>query len=316
MAGRQLAFNGVSTLTRSGVFAAALAVGIAASAPAAAADSTAAPGSSLSIAAAVVLGLVEGLTEWLPISSTGHLAVTQALLGISGGAATSYAIAIQAGAILAVLGLYRHRFTAMVQGVAGRNPQGRRLLLVVLIACVPAATAGLLLEDVIKSRLFGPWPVVAAWFVGGIVILLAARRWDDRQHSGTGLSALTVRSAVVIGIVQALALWPGVSRSLVTILAGLAVGLAVPAAVEFSFLLGFVILGGATLYEAASSGSELIAAYGVVAPLVGLAVAFASAVVAMKWMVGYLTHHGLAIFGWYRIGIAGVVGALLVTGVI
>lgn len=292
---------------------------VAVSAPAVAAQSAQRPGGAgLTLGAAVLLGIVEGLTEWLPISSTGHLTVTQSLLGIEGAAATSYAIAIQAGAILAVLGLYRHRFTAMFQGLTGRDAHGRRLLQVVVVACVPAAVTGLLLEDVIKSRLFGPWPVVAAWFVGGVVILVLGSRWKHRQEAGAGqpLSALTVRSALLIGVVQTLALWPGVSRSLVTILAATAVGLAIPAAVEFSFLLGFVVLGGATLYEAAASGGDLVAAYGVAAPLLGLAVAFVAAVLAMRWLVSYLASHGLAIFGWYRITIAAVVAAMLLTGVI
>ena len=274
-----------------------------------------AAGAGLGVGAAILLGLVEGLTEWLPISSTGHLTVTQALLGIRGDAATSYAIAIQAGAILAVLGLYRHRFTAMFQGLRGADAEGRRVLIAVVVACAPAAVTGLLLEDVIKSRLFGPWPVVIAWVVGGVVILLFARRLGD-DRGGRRLGELTARSALLVGFAQMLALWPGVSRSLVTILAATAVGLALPAAVEFSFLMGFVILGGATLYEAASSGGDLVAAYGIFTPLLGLAVAFLSAIAAMRWMVAYLANHGLEIFGWYRIGIAAVVAALLLTGVI
>lgn len=271
----------------------------------------------LTVAAAITLGLVEGLTEWLPISSTGHLTVTQDLLGISGDAANSYAIAIQAGAILAVLGLYRDRFTAMLRGARGHDPAGRRILGAIVVACVPAVVVGLAFEDVIKARLFGPWPVVAAWLVGGIAILIVARRRRDlAPDAGATLAAIGWRDALVIGCAQTLALWPGVSRSLVTILAATAVGLAVPAAVEFSFLLGFVVLGGATLYETLSSGPEMVAAYGLVTPLLGLAVAFVAALVAMRWMVDYLNRRGLGIFGWYRIAVAAIVAVLLVTGVI
>ena len=271
----------------------------------------------LSVGAAIVLGLVEGLTEWLPISSTGHLTVTQDLLGIDGDAANSYAIAIQAGAILAVLWLYHHRFVAMLRGVRGHDPAGRRILAAIVVACVPAVIVGLTFEDVIKERLFGPWPVVAAWFVGGVVILVVARRRRDlAPDAGAPLSTLGWRDALIIGVAQTLALWPGVSRSLVTILAATGLGLAVPAAVEFSFLLGFVILGGATVYETVSSGAQMMEAYGVVTPLLGLAVAFVSAFVAMRWMVDYLNRHGLGIFGWYRIAIAVVVAMLLLTGVI
>jgi undecaprenyl-diphosphatase len=271
----------------------------------------------LSTGAAILLGLVEGLTEWLPISSTGHLTVTQELLGIDGDAANSYAIAIQAGAILAVLLLYRARFAAMLRGIVGQDPAGRRTLVAVIVACLPAVIVGLALEDVIKDRLFGPWPVVAAWFIGGLAILFVARRRRDvAPTSGAPLATLDWRGALLIGLAQTLALWPGVSRSLVTILAATAIGLAVPAAVEFSFLLGFVILGGATLYETLSSGSEMLAAYGLATPLLGLAVAFGSAVAAMRWMIGYLNRHGLGVFGWYRIAIAAVVAGLLLTGVI
>ena len=280
-------------------------------------DGTAASGGELSVGAAILLGLVEGLTEWLPVSSTGHLTVTQALLGIEGDAANSYAIAIQAGAILAVLGLYRQRFVAMLRGLRGDDPAGRRILLAIVVACLPAIAVGLTFEDAIKDRLFGPWPVVAAWFVGGLVILGFARaRRGLAPTAGAPLTALDLRGALVIGLAQIFALWPGVSRSLTTIVAGVAIGLAVPAAVEFSFLLGFVVLGGATFYETLSSGSEMVEAYGLLTPLIGLLVAFVSAALAIRWLVGYLNRHGLGIFGWYRIGIALLVGALLVAGVL
>lgn len=269
----------------------------------------------LSAGAAVLLGLVEGLTEWLPISSTGHLTMAQSLLGIEGDAATSYAIAIQAGAILAVLGLYRHRFAAMLRGATGDDPAGRQVLVAVIVACVPAAVVGLALEDVIKDHLFGPWPVVVAWFAGGIAILTVGRS-ARLGAGGAPLTALTWRGALMIGFAQILALWPGVSRSLVTIIAAGLVGLALPAAVEFSFLLGFVILGGATVYETISSGGEMVASYGVAVPLLGTAVALVSAAAAMRWMVGYLNRHGLALFGWYRIAIACVAALLLATGLI
>lgn len=270
---------------------------------------------ALTTGAAVLLGIVEGLTEWLPISSTGHLTVTQDLLGINGAAANSYAIAIQAGAILAVLLLYRSRFAGMLRGMLGQDATGRRTLVAVAVATLPAVVVALSFENFIKERLFGPWPVVAAWLAGGVAILFVAQhRRNVSPTAGAALATLDWRGALIIGLAQTLALWPGVSRSLVTILAATAVGLSVPAAVEFSFLLGFVVLGGATLYETASSGSEMLAAYGLATPLLGLAVAFVSALVAMRWMIEYLNRHGLEAFGWYRIAIAGVVAGLLLTG--
>ena len=270
----------------------------------------------MGVPAAVLLGLVEGVTEWLPISSTGHLAVTQAILGITGDAADTYAIAIQAGAIVAVLWLYPARFLAMARGAVGRDPTGRCILVAILVAAAPAALVGLLLEDVIRARLFGPWPVVAAWFVGGVAILVLEGRRSVPPSVGAPMTALGWRRALVIGAAQALALWPGVSRSLVTILAATALGLSPPAAVEFSFLLGFVTLGGATLYTAASSGGEVIAAFGLLTPLFGLVVAFIAAVAAMQWMVDYVSRRGLAVFGWYRIAVAAVTAGLLLAAVI
>jgi undecaprenyl-diphosphatase len=186
-----------------------------------------------------------------------------------------------------------------------------------VVACLPAVAVGLTLEDVIKDNLFGTGPVVAAWFVGGLVILAVARHRRGRSpDAGDPLAALTWQKALVIGCAQSIAMWPGVSRSLVTIVAATALGLAVPAAVEFSFLLGFVTLGGATAYEMLSSGDTMLDAYGLATPLLGLAVAFVSAVAAMRWMVGYLERHSLAVFGWYRLAIALVVGTLLVTNAI
>lgn len=295
------------------ILATVLAVGLAAQDAAA----REAAGDHLGAADAVVLGLVEGITEWLPISSTGHLTVTQDLLKIEGDAADSYAIAIQSGAILAVLILFRQRFEGMIRGVQGKDPEGRATLVAIVLACLPAVVIGLTLEDSIKDNLFGTGPVVAAWFVGGLVILAVARhRRGLDPEAGDPLTALTWQKALIIGCAQSLALWPGVSRSLVTIVAATLLGLAVPAAVEFSFLLGFVTLGGATAYELLSSGDVMLDAYGLAMPLLGLLVAFVSALAAMRWMVSYLQQHSLAIFGWYRLGVAVLVGLLLVTGAI
>ncbi|MFM8365316.1 MAG: undecaprenyl-diphosphate phosphatase [Verrucomicrobiota bacterium] len=269
---------------------------------------------------AFILGLVEGLTEYLPVSSTGHLLVTQRLLGIdSSDSADAFAICIQAGAILAVLGLYRGRVAQMTSGLFGRDLAGRRLVLCIITAFLPAAVIGLLLEKPIKKYLFGGdawglWPVVAAWLVGGIAILAVSawrRRRDDSPRAGVDLEHLTVRMALVVGLIQCVAMWPGVSRSLLTIVGGLLVGLSVPAAVEFSFLLGVVTLTAATAYDGLKHGQEMLANYGVAPLLIGFGAAWLSAVLAVKWMVGYLKSHGLEIFGWYRIAAALVVAAWL-----
>lgn len=275
---------------------------------------------------AAILGLVEGITEYLPISSTGHLLVASDLLGLGTteadiAAANTYAIAIQFGAILAVAGLFWQRFRDMLLGLVGRSESGRHLLIVLVISFAPAAVLGFLFDDLIEDALFAPWPIVAAWFVGGIGILalehygLIPRRSEAPAEGQDPLASITYRQALLIGLIQTIAMWPGTSRSLMVILGALLVGVGMAAAVEFSFLLGFVTLSAASFYSLLSDGGALIDQFGVVNPLIGLLFAFVSAVVAIKWMVGYLQQHSLAIFGWYRIVAATVTGSLLLTGV-
>ena len=275
----------------------------------------------LTAAKALILGIVEGITEFLPISSTGHLLVTQKLLGVGDtdatkDAADTYAITIQAGAILAVVVLYCARLKSMASGLVGRDESGRRLLVALAIAFVPAAVVGVALESAIKNHLFGVGPVIAAWIVGGVLILYAARYFRQRPSGTLSLEDITVRAAVVIGIAQVLALWPGTSRSLVTILAALALGFSMPAALEFSFLLGLATLTAATAFEALKHGSELIDTYGWVNPLIGFVAAFVSAVIAVRWLVGYLNKHGLELFGWYRLVVAAIALVLVATNVL
>jgi undecaprenyl-diphosphatase len=265
---------------------------------------------------ALVLGLVEGLTEYLPVSSTGHLLLAQRAMGIpADAAANAYAICIQAGAIVAVLGLYRARVAQMLRGLAGRDAAGRRLALAIVVAFLPAAVVGLLFDERIEEALFGLWPVVAAWLVGGLAILAVARARRGRDRSaGAELAALGWRGALAIGLFQCLALWPGTSRSLVTIVGGLVVGLELTAAVEFSFLLGVVTLLAATGYKALKEGEGMLAAYGPLTLLLGAVAAWLSAVLAVRWMVAWLQRHGLALFGWYRVALALAVAGALAAG--
>ncbi len=261
---------------------------------------------------ALILGIVEGVTEYLPVSSTGHLLVVQRLLGIEqSDAADAFAICIQAGAIVAVLGLYAGRVMQMSRGLVGRDSDGLRLAINLAVAFVPAAIAGLLLEQPIKTYLFGGdewglWPVVIAWFVGGVAILLTSWFRKKRREHGGGyeLMQLTWKLALVIGVAQCIAMWPGVSRSLVTIVGGVLVGMRLSSAVEFSFLLGVLTLGAATCYDGLKNGAEMLATFGPTSLLVGFLGAWISAVLAVKWMVAYLNNHGMEIFGYYRIAIA------------
>lgn len=265
---------------------------------------------------ALILGLVEGLTEYLPVSSTGHLVVAQRLLGIGASeAANAYAIAIQAGAIAAVLGLYRKRVAQLCLGLIGRDGDGRRLLVALLVAFVPAAILGLAFDEAIERYLFGPWPIVAAWVAGG-VLLIALGPYLQPGKPGSSVEAVTPRLALYIGLAQCAALCPGVSRSLATILGGLAAGLSVVAAVEFSFLLGLLTLGAATGYKALGSGAIMLETYGAAAIAVGFGAAWLSAVLSVRWMVSWLGRQGFQVFAVWRLGAAAVVTGLLLTGLL
>jgi undecaprenyl-diphosphatase len=260
---------------------------------------------------ALILGLVEGITEYLPVSSTGHLLIAQRLLGIEASeAANGYVIAIQAGAIVAVLGTYRHRVSVMLEGIVGRNASGLKLSLCIVAAFLPAAILGLLFDDYIEAKLFGVPPVIAAWVVGGVLIL-ALSRWVKAHREGLDLTQLGWRAAMLIGFIQCIAMWPGTSRSLVTILGGLAVGLSMAAAVEFAFLLGVVTLSAATAYAIFKSGGGMLTEYGWPALLTGFFAAWISAALAVKWMVAWLNKHGLTLFAWWRFAAAAMAAALL-----
>ncbi len=258
---------------------------------------------------ALILGLVEGITEYLPVSSTGHLVVMQRLIGIEASeAANAYAVAIQAGAILAVLTLYRGRIQQMAAGLLGRDAEGAHLLRTLIVAFVPAAVLGLAFDEMIERYLFGIWPVVAAWAAGGVLLLVLQGRLA--LVTGSALETLSLRAGFVIGVAQCAALWPGVSRSLATILGGLAVGLSLSATVEFSFLLGLLTLGAATGYKTLKSGAVMLDAYGPMPLAIGFVVAWIAAMLAVRWMVAQLSKYGLGIFAWWRLGMAAIVGAL------
>ena len=280
---------------------------------------------------AIILGVVEGVTEYLPVSSTGHLLVTQDLLGIgtenadAWAAANAFAICIQAGAILAVLNLYWQRVKQGTVGMLGLvkigkgDEAGKRLFINLVVAFTPAAVIGLILDDWIEANLFNAWTIVAAWFVGGVAILAVAfwkRGKSGDEHKGKDLDVLSWQMALTIGFIQCLAMMPGTSRSLVTIVGGVIVGLHIAAAVEFSFLLGVVTLLAATVYKARDAGPLMLEEYGWTPMIIGSLAAWVSAIVAIKWMVAYLKKHGMSVFGYYRIAIAILVAALILTGTI
>jgi undecaprenyl-diphosphatase len=264
---------------------------------------------------AAILGAVEGLTEFLPVSSTGHLILAAHAMGLVGRAVDDFEIVIQAGALLAVLWLYRARVIEALCGVTQPGSAGRGLLLGLAVAFVPAAVLGLALHHRIEEHLFGPLPVALALFVGGIVMVLFERRRAKRGVAPRyeRVDGIPLRVAFWIGVFQCLSLWPGVSRSMVTILAGLLLGCSAVAAAEFSFLLALPTLGAATLYGFLKSRQTLLsgAAVGPAAMIVGLAVAAVVAAIAIRSFIRWLTRHGLAPFGWYRIALGLVLLILL-----
>ena len=269
-----------------------------------------------------ILGLVEGITEYLPVSSTGHLLITQRLMGIGLAddktAADAFAISIQGGAIAAVMGLYYKQVWQMFLGLLGKSPAGLQLLLKLIVAFSPAAIAALTLEKWIKGHLFGITPIIIAWFVGGVLILAVSlwKRKNPSAENSKSLADLTWRMALIIGLLQCVAMWPGTSRSLMTIVGGILVGLRPKEAVEFSFLLGVMTLGAATAKDTLEYGPLMLETFGIANIVVGFIAATISAALAVKWLVSYLQKHGLEIFGWYRIAIAIVAACLVWFGIL
>jgi undecaprenyl-diphosphatase len=278
---------------------------------------------------AIVLGLVEGITEFLPISSTGHLIVANRLLGLDSPAvvhtdaegatttfkeaADTFLVVIQIGAIAAVALLYWRQIAGVLAGLAGRDPAGLRLLRNLILACLPPGLLGLALGGLIKERLFSVETVAWALLVGA-ALMWFAERWRRRRDAtatatpetaSPGPADLSPARALVVGLVQCLALWPGMSRSMSAMVGGYFVGLRPVRAAEFSFLLGLPLLGAAAAKDALDGGAAMISAFGWPQVLVGLLVSFLSAAVAVRVFVGFLTRHGLAPFALYRVLLAG-----------
>ena len=271
---------------------------------------------------AAVLGLVEGVTEFLPVSSTGHLLVAERILKVGQNkntkeATDAYTVIIQLGAILAVLVVSWRRIQSIIMGLFGKSEDGRKLLIALLCALVPTAIIGLALDKTAEKYLLKVPVVAAAWVLGAVAIFLLHNRYKNAQAGGKRLELLTPKNAVIIGLVQTVAVaLPGTSRSLVTILAAVVLGFSLSAAVEFSFLLGLATLSAAALLKIKTDGQLVLDTFGTTAPLVGLVVAAVSAGVAVKWMISYLNNHDLRLFGIYRIGAAVVTLGLLAAGTI
>jgi len=263
---------------------------------------------------AAILGVVEGLTEFLPVSSTGHLILAAHAMGLVGEAMKDFEIVIQAGALLAVVWLYRGRIVEALGGAFHPGSRGRKLLLQLLVAFLPAAIVGLLLHHAIEEHLFRPFPVAAALFVGGAAMVLF-EAWRRRRREPPAISSveeIPIGTAFLIGLFQCLSLWPGVSRAMVTLLAALLFGCTAVVAAEFSFLLALPTLGAATLFDLVKSRDTLLGgALGPAPILVGLAVAAIVAALAIRTFLRYLARRGLAPFGWYRMALAALLLVVL-----
>ena len=254
---------------------------------------------------AALLGVVEGLTEFLPISSTGHLILAGSLLGFSDDKAKLFDVAIQTGAMLAVVWFYRERIGATLAGL-GREPRARRFAINVLIAFLPAAVLGVTFGRAIKTHLFKPVPVALAFIIGGLIIIWVEKTRARRAVRIDSIDDIAPLDALKLGLAQAVALVPGTSRSGATIMGGMLFGLSRRAATEFSFFLAIPTLVGAGVYDTWKYRA-LVSAADLPLFAVGLVMAFLSALVCVRWLIRFVATHDFMAFAWYRI----VFGALV-----
>jgi undecaprenyl-diphosphatase len=264
----------------------------------------------------LILGILEGLTEFLPVSSTGHLIVAGSLLGYTGERAKVFEIVIQAGAILAVCWEFRARLVAAVTGLP-TNPVAQRFVVNLIVAFLPAAVLGLLFAKAIKRHLFAPVPVALAFIVGALIILLVERR--QRASPSTvridDVDAMRWTDALKIGFAQALALIPGTSRSGATIIGGMVFGLSRRAATEFSFFLAIPTLFAACIYDFVRN-RELLSTQDLQGLAIGFAAAFVSAFLCVRWLIRYVSRHDFVPFAWYRIAFGLVILATAWSGTV
>lgn len=253
---------------------------------------------------AIILGVVEGLTEFLPISSTGHLILAGSLLNFNDEKGKVFEIVIQFGAILAVCWEFRAKIAQVVMGL-GSDAKSQRFAINVIVACLPAIVLGLLLGKHIKAVLFNPTVVATAFIVGGVIILLVERHNRRNVEAGklprvNSIDELSLADALKVGFAQCLALMPGTSRSGATIIGGMMFGLERKVATEFSFFLAIPILFGATIYELYKARSTLsvddFSLFGI-----GFVAAFISAFICVRWLLRYIASHDFTAFAWYRI---------------
>ena len=255
-----------------------------------------------------LLGLVEGLTEFLPVSSTGHLILADALLGIEGPASKLFDIVIQLGAILAVCWVYRERFLGAAAGLFS-DATAQRFVANIVVAFLPAAVVGVFAYRLIKDVLFSPWVVAVSLVIGGFLILLVERvRPPPRVES---VDDIRLRRAFGIGCCQILAMIPGVSRAGATIMGAMMLGIDRAAATQFSFFLAVPTMLGAAVYDLYKNRA-ILSVDNLTIIAIGFVVAFLSALFVVRTLVGFVSRHGFGVFAWYRIVVGGLALVLLV----
>lgn len=265
---------------------------------------------------AVILGIVEGLTEFLPVSSTGHLIVFGSLLDYTGQEADTFYIAIQAGAIVAVCWYYRERIVRICKGLF-TEPAQQKLAWNTIIAFLPAVVIGVMVAKYIKEWLFNPVSVATALVIGGIIILIVERYQDKKSYIPrvATMDDMSWKDALKVGFLQCLAMIPGTSRSGATIIGGLVIGLSRTAATEFSFFLAIPTIFGATVYELWQS-RDILSADSLPVISIGFVVSFFSALIVVRWLLHYVARHDFSAFGWYRIFFGGVILVTWMTGLV
>jgi undecaprenyl-diphosphatase len=254
---------------------------------------------------AVILGVVEGLTEFLPISSTGHLILAGDLLDFNDERGKAFEVIIQFGAILAVCWEFREKLLKVALSL-NSSPSSRRFLLNLMIASIPAMGLGFVFGKHIKAVLFSPIPVASAFIVGALIIFWAERRQEKSTNRNSYIHSvddLSYLDALKVGIAQCAALIPGTSRSGATIIGGMLFGLPRTVATEFSFFLAIPVIGGATAYELLKLWKNPVAISGEfsLAIVIGFVAAFISAFICVRWLIHYVAHHNFIPFAWYRI---------------
>lgn len=270
---------------------------------------------SMTILDAVILGIVEGLTEFLPVSSTGHLILTKEALGL-GDEVDTYLVGIQIGAVMAVVTFYwSHIVRMLTVFTPGRDVEGLRLLLNLFVAFLPAAVVGLLFDDLIDKYFFNTFTVALALIVGGVIMLVVERLVKPANGRIKSVDDVTLLDAFLVGCAQCFSLWPGMSRSMSTIVGAQLRGFTNPAAADFSFLLSLPTLGAATLYSLYKGREELLAMpdWHITVP-VGIGVAFVVAWLAIAGFLTFVKRYGMGPFGWYRLVVGGVILVMFYVG--